>query len=238
MSDSPNSLVGPGLLPDDLSAISASPIDSQIFLYDVDIFLAAIIGFIILLRVPRGLARFWKSYEWRNGHILGYTRPRQRAAVSRHPSQSHPTRHPSGSRSRGRSPGGEKAYATTDESHTLHSHTAVRLNHRGQRIQPSYPPHVSSHPAFLRPVIHYLKLSYVPGYSNLQILIMLAYFSILLFALLYKSNVWTDPDRAGWIAASQLPFLFAFAAKNNVIGWSLGVEYQKVRSSVLLKPSA
>lgn len=64
---------------------------------------------------------------------------------------------------------------------------------------------------------------------------MLAYFSILLFALLYKSSVWTDPGRAGWIAASQLPFLFAFAAKNNMIGWLLGVEYQKVRSSVLLK---
>ncbi|KAF8336099.1 hypothetical protein F5887DRAFT_988205, partial [Amanita rubescens] len=225
MSDGPVSFVG--LLSDDLSTIGTPSINSQILAYDLDIFLAAVIGLIVLLRLPRGLARFWKSYEWCNGHILGYTRPSQRAAVSRRPSQSHPTRHPSASRNRGRSPGAEKAYAATDESHTLYSHAAMRHNHKGQRIQPSYPPHVSSHPAFLRPLIHFLKLSYLPGYSNLQIFIMLAYFSILLFALLYKSNVWTDPDRAGWIAASQLPFLFAFAAKNNVIGWSLGVEYQK-----------
>lgn len=213
----------------DLSIVGGtSAVNPQTLVSNIDIFIAAVIALVILLRLPRGLARFWKTYEWCNGHFLGYTRTRSRtASLSRRPSQSHPTRHPSSSR-RNRSPGQEKGYAPTDESHTLYSHTAVRLNQKGQQIQPSYPPHISSYPSFIRPLVGLFRSSYVPGYSNLQLLIMLAYFGVLLFALLYQSNTFTDPSRAGWIAVSQLPFLFAFAAKNNVLGWLLGVEYQKV----------
>ena len=213
----------------DLSVVGGtSAVNPQTLVSNIDIFIASFIALIILLRLPRGLARFWKTYEWCNGHFLGYTRTRSRtASLSRGPSQSHPTRHPSSSR-RNRSPGQEKGYAPTDESHTLYSHTAMRLNQKGQQIQPSYPPHISSYPSFIRPLIGLFRSSFVPGYSNLQLVIMLAYFGVLLFALLYQSNAFTDPGRAGWIAVSQLPFLFAFAAKNNVLGWLLGVEYQKV----------
>ena len=222
-----------GSLSDALATVTAgtSPVDSQTLVYNIDIFIASAIALIILLRLPRGLARFWKTYEWCNGHFLGYTRTRSRtASLSRGPSQSHPTRQPSSSR---RAQGTEKGCATTDDSHTLYSHTAIRMNRKGQRIQPSYPPHISSYPSFIRPLIGLLRSSFVPGYSILQLFIMLAYFGVLLFALLYKSNAITDPSRAGWIAVSQLPFLVAFAAKNNILGWLLGVEYQKVCIHIL-----
>ncbi|KAK2464431.1 hypothetical protein APHAL10511_003579 [Amanita phalloides] len=219
----PTTLVG--VLMDNF-ALPTPPIDPRALVYYTDIFLASVIAFIIILRLPRGLARFWKTYEWCNGHFLSYTPPRQRATVSRRPSQGQPARQPSTSR-RGRSPGAEKGYAATDESHTLYSHTATRLNHKGQRMQPSYPPHFASCPAFLRRVVGLLSVSNVPGYSNLQLLIMLAYSGVLVFALLYRSNFFTNQRRAGWVAVSQLPFLLAFIAKNNVLGWLMGIEYQK-----------
>ncbi|KAF8625150.1 hypothetical protein AX15_005535, partial [Amanita polypyramis BW_CC] len=205
-------------------------VDPKVLVYKIDIFLLSVIGFAILLRWPRGLARFWKTYEWCNGHFLSYARPRQRTTLSRRPSQPQPARQPSGSR-RGRSPGAaaavaEKGYADTEESHTLNSHTAIRLNRKGKPIQPSYPPHVPAYPAFLRRLVSLFNLSYVSGYSNIQVFIMLAYFAVLLFPLLHRSNPLTDMKRSGWIAASQLPFLFLFATKNNMLGWLLGIGYQ------------
>ncbi|KAF8880563.1 hypothetical protein BD779DRAFT_1788575 [Infundibulicybe gibba] len=38
----------------------------------------------------------------------------------------------------------------------------------------------------------------------------------------------TDPVRAGWVAIAQVPFVFAFAAKNSVPGAFLGVGYEKL----------
>ncbi|KAJ3765256.1 hypothetical protein FB446DRAFT_625068, partial [Lentinula raphanica] len=38
----------------------------------------------------------------------------------------------------------------------------------------------------------------------------------------------TDTVRFGWITASQLPFVYAFGTKNNVLGMFLGIGYEKI----------
>ncbi|KAG0693019.1 hypothetical protein DFH29DRAFT_1007765 [Suillus ampliporus] len=44
----------------------------------------------------------------------------------------------------------------------------------------------------------------------------------------YSSNPFTDPERAGWVIASQIPFVYALATKNNIIGMMVGVGYEKL----------
>lgn len=50
----------------------------------------------------------------------------------------------------------------------------------------------------------------------------------LLYALLYRSDPFTDPVRAGYVALAQLPLVVTLAAKNNVPAWLLGTSYEKL----------
>ncbi|KAF8347439.1 hypothetical protein F5887DRAFT_31662 [Amanita rubescens] len=66
------------------------------------------------------------------------------------------------------------------------------------------------------------------GYSKLQVLLVLGYFSIWLYTFSCVANPFTDPKRSGWIVIFQLPFLFMFSAKNNILGWLVGFGYQSL----------
>ncbi|KAK2460219.1 hypothetical protein APHAL10511_007754 [Amanita phalloides] len=141
----------------------------------VDILIGALVGFVILLRLPRALARLWKRSEWLDGHFLRYSARKVQVP---------PT------------------------------------------LRSSCPPHIPAYPAFLRPIVGPLGQSIAFGYSNLQILVMLAYLAIMLYAFSYHSNFLSTPVRPAYIAVAQLPFLYAFAAKNSVPGSLLGMGYQ------------
>ncbi|PFH47037.1 hypothetical protein AMATHDRAFT_153113 [Amanita thiersii Skay4041] len=191
----------------------------QALVFHVHLFIAGCIALVVLLRLPRGLVRFWKPSEWCSGHFFRRVRFRERAKLTRAP------RHGQVSRESSR-------FASTDESHTLCAQTATRaihfVDHKGRPLKPSYPPHVPSCPSILRPLVGPLRKCIIPGYSNLQVLIMVAYLAVLLYPFIYRSNFLVEAQRAGWIAVAQLPFLIAFAAKNNVVGWLLGVGYQNL----------
>lgn len=64
-------------------------------------------------------------------------------------------------------------------------------------------------------------------------LLLLVYFGVLLFAALYKNNIFKNSVRAGLVAASQIPVVVIFAMKNNFISALLGVGYVKVHSFLL-----
>jgi ferric-chelate reductase len=68
----------------------------------------------------------------------------------------------------------------------------------------------------------------LPGFSLGQLLVLMTYLAILLYATFYNSNIFLDQSRTGWIAVSQYPFVYAFAQKNNFIGAFLGFGYEKV----------
>ena len=66
------------------------------------------------------------------------------------------------------------------------------------------------------------------GHSVGRTIILLGYFTIVIFALLYKSNPFKAYVRAGFVAAAQVPIVVALGTKNNVIGRFLSMGYEKV----------
>ena len=187
----------------------------------IDILIAALIGFLALLQLPRALARVWKKSEWSQGHFLQY-KPRNGQTLEGSSRDNVIPIKESLSK--------EPMSSTTSEGHAFYNHSDRRrlLKSKGG-TQPTHPPHIPAYPTFLRPLAERLSISVVPGYSNLQVLVMLAYLGILLYAFSYHSNFLNNPRRSGILAASQLPFLYAFASKNNVPGSLLGIGYQGVR---------
>ncbi|KAG2143176.1 hypothetical protein BD769DRAFT_1625727 [Suillus cothurnatus] len=61
-----------------------------------------------------------------------------------------------------------------------------------------------------------------------QVLLMLVYITIIFYVSFYKSDPFTDPLRAGFVITSQIPFVYALATKNNIIGMMVGVGYEKL----------
>ena len=198
------------------------PPDNDLLLVErVDISIAALIGFLALLRLPRLLARLWKWSEWSGGHFLRFKVGNRWALSSPSANNANPIK-----KSRSDKP----EFAMTCESDSCYNHSDQQHFRVSTLEHPrsTYSPHIPAFPAFLRPVAEYLRLSIIPGYSNSQVLVMLVYLGILLFALFYRSDFFKNPKRPGLVAASQLPFVFAFAAKNNVPGSLLGIGYQHV----------
>lgn len=73
--------------------------------------------------------------------------------------------------------------------------------------------------------------------SVAQVLVIIAYSAGILVSLNFRSQIFSHPIRAGWIVASQIPFLYAFATKNNIVGYLGGYGYEKVfiRASYALR---
>ncbi|KAF9239987.1 ferric reductase like transmembrane component-domain-containing protein [Melanogaster broomeanus] len=91
--------------------------------------------------------------------------------------------------------------------------------------QPWHLPMLSS---FVHPLASFLNRRVHEGYSVAQALLMAAYTVALLYVGFYQSNPFIDPMRAGWVAVSQVPFIYALATKNNLIGILVGVGYEKL----------
>lgn len=190
-------------------------VHAEALVFHVDIFILALIALLVLLRLPRAFARLWSTSEWCNGHIL-LDRPYQRSTIAQSYQNAYPPPNP-------------KEVATED-SHTLFSHSnqPQRIDSKGRPLTVSYPPHVASSLRFLRPLISMCRHRISPGFSAGQFLVLLYYFSVLVYAAFYKSSPFTDPLRAGWVAIGQLPFVFAFATKNNILGAFLGMSYSQL----------
>ncbi|EKM52997.1 uncharacterized protein PHACADRAFT_49775, partial [Phanerochaete carnosa HHB-10118-sp] len=58
--------------------------------------------------------------------------------------------------------------------------------------------------------------------------LLILYFSTLLFAALYRDSVFNNSIREGAIVASQLPWVYMLASKNNIIGTMTGRGYEKL----------
>ncbi|ESK85768.1 putative iron reductase [Moniliophthora roreri MCA 2997] len=188
-----------------------SDIESFGLLYHINLFLFGILGLIFLFRLPRLLARCWSMSEltdtlFLHHHSLGTHRRVQ------FNSEKGPTHRD----------------LSTDNSHNRSPRSYQRVDDKGRPIVPSYPPHVSSCPKLLRPLLRMLRRRIAPGISIGKVLVMGLYFAIMLYPGFYQVNPFADPDRYGWIAVSQYPLALALAAKNSVLGSVLGVGYEKL----------
>ena len=64
--------------------------------------------------------------------------------------------------------------------------------------------------------------------SVAQVLVMTIYSAGILTSLNFRCQIFSHSSRGGWIVASQIPFLYAFAMKNNIPGYLAGFGYEKV----------
>ncbi|KAL0958841.1 hypothetical protein HGRIS_014159 [Hohenbuehelia grisea] len=204
---------------DDLSDFAPHP--GSELAYHTDLFILALLAACVLFRLPRAIARLSIAAEWLNGHVFHHTQAKRaplHPIAPRRPSQrSH------------RSTSSRKTSASEAGHTTYDSH--ARLAYRDEkRSYPhhSYPPHVGAYWANLRPLADVLRKRLSPGFSLGQGLLLVMYFAIILYSTLYKSSPFQDPARAGFVAMSQLPVVFALATKNNVAGTLVGLGYEKL----------
>jgi hypothetical protein len=117
----------------------------------------------------------------------------------------------------------------TDVSHSIFSHPSRSARGRIEFPSPRISYFIDSAPRRISPsTSDYSRIlcgaGYHPGRLRLRFTIRSTF---------YKSNVFTDPVRTGFVAMAQIPFVFAFSMKNNFLGMLVGLGYEKVFTSSL-----
>ncbi|KAF8664121.1 hypothetical protein AX16_000811 [Volvariella volvacea WC 439] len=195
--------------------------------FHVDVLILVLIGIVVLLRLPRGLARFWSRSEWTNGHFLGHKNyPREAALrdIAYYNKEIYSEKDKFTSLAVGGSHSSPHRHAGPSSGKNTPSELPIQVV---DNIA-SPPPHVSSCMGVFRSVEVPLRARFVPGFSYGQVLVILLYIACVAYPSFYQSNPFTDPARAGWIAISQAPFVVAFAVKNNLLGGLMGFGYEKL----------
>ncbi|KAJ7472300.1 hypothetical protein B0H11DRAFT_1349789 [Mycena galericulata] len=180
--------------------------------------LLALVALIFLLRIPRVFPRLWRLSEWTRGHFLGYapyTGPSLAPRVI-FPAPAFPTF------------GYTKEMDFSQDSHTLYDPQAAATV-RWRHMLNSYPRHIPPTPPFLRTMVSLLRSRVAPGFSAAQLMVCAGYLAVLLYPAIYRSTgPFVDIIRYGYLSASQIPFIFALGAKNNLFGIFWGLGYEKL----------
>ena len=80
------------------------------------------------------------------------------------------------------------------------------VQHKDSPRSTAFPPHVPTMSSILYPIGSSLERRLMLGFSVGQAVILGVYAIILQYESLYKSNLFTDPVRTGFVATAQLPF--------------------------------
>ncbi|OJA16573.1 hypothetical protein AZE42_03834 [Rhizopogon vesiculosus] len=195
-----------------------SPVNPFDLAFHIDIFLIAFAGVFALFALPRAVARFSRVAEWRQGHILRAIPLERRAPRP-------PVMRSVQSLAFG-APAADNV--TSEESHTLHSDTHLIRHPAAKQEGWSLPPHVRAWSSRVPTFGSILRYRLETGFSAGQALVLLVYFSVLVYAGLLKSNPFSDPLRTGFVAMSQIPIVYLLATKNNLLGMLIGAGYEKV----------
>ncbi|KAF6752852.1 ferric reductase transmembrane component [Ephemerocybe angulata] len=241
MSSSSLTDAGPTAIEGALGATTTTPgnpallsqlVISTSLVFQVNLFIYGVIVVLIVYRIPHLIGLFGTSSEWYNGHFLRYVTPRRsKAARAREKVARAMQRNDSARTVVGDDP--------MDPSKDIPMVEYLRHPNNGRRraleANPHsrktflFPTHVPAVPAALRSLLSASRArGLVPGYSAAQLLVLILYFIVLLYATLYRSNPFIDATRPAWVAVSQIPFVLVMAQKNNVFGWLLGLGYEKL----------
>ena len=191
------------------AAVAPPAVNDLRLVFNGDIVLLVLFAGFVVISLPRAFARL--SSAWSQGHILR--------------SISDNRRNRKGPVSTSSTEPGHHIEMKSDDSHTAYSHTDLSSREGGNAAIPHHVPKMST---LLHPIASPLKGRTMPGFSLGQTLILVIYSTILIYLSLYKSSTITDPERTGVVAMSQIPFVFAFAMKNNLLGAFIGLGYEKV----------
>lgn len=231
------------------STVTPPPFNNTQFVFHLNIFLFSIIGIFVLFSLPRCLARYSRASAWRDGHSLRSGPPLSR---SRSYSRSHKHQfelHPHSSRPHPSRKTTDETLTSdglaSDDSHTLYAHTPATHYLTTSLDAPPpgrspYPPHVPAWSArtHLHAAAALLGRRVNLGLSLGQGFLLAFYAGALAFGVLHRSSPFTDPLRAGFVAVSQVPLVYALAARNGPLSALLGIGYEKVRDSMAVESSA
>ncbi|KAH7890414.1 ferric reductase like transmembrane component-domain-containing protein [Phlebopus sp. FC_14] len=215
------------------AATTVSPVDDETFVYHLDIFIFGIILAFALFNAPRAIAHLANRSGWLQGLFLRNVPLTRQPRINLNTNSIYLHSNP------------QKSVVDVDEGST-ESFTAYepapylpgQLGEKGAAASPAFavvtassakqPLHVPKLSSVMHPVANVLSHRVHEGYSLGQVLLMLAYTVVILYAGLYRSDPFSDPLRAGWVATSQIPFVYALATKNNIIGILVGSGYEKL----------
>ncbi|KAG2004715.1 ferric reductase transmembrane component, variant 2 [Coprinopsis cinerea AmutBmut pab1-1] len=233
----------------------AQLIKSTTLVFNVNLFIYALIAVVAILRVPHLIGLFGTTSEWYSGHFLHYSEPKEekvrvqrndssRTIVARHNSTKSVGRNNSTKTTLNRNAstkttlerhnstktvvGGKEEEYAMDDYALPYSGGNHRRRGQVERVDVKYPPHFAVVPPFFRPLLSLSRVRLFDGYSTGQLALLASYFYTLVYATFFKSNPFIDATRPAWVAISQMPLLFALAQKNSLLGSLLGYGYEKL----------
>ncbi|THH20120.1 hypothetical protein EUX98_g8647 [Antrodiella citrinella] len=106
--------------------------------------------------------------------------------------------------------------------------TLTTASTRIRRRREGLPAHMPSFSARIPYATNILRFTLRPGMDVGKAMILVSYFSILLYGTFYKSNVFSNAIRTGYLAVSQIPVVVVLGTKNNPIGMLLGMGYERL----------
>lgn len=212
------------------------PVDlNSSLVYQLDIFLLIVILVFTVFSAPRAIARFARPSEWSQGYCLRSITLSRQPRIDLNTNSIYLNSDP------------QTAVLDLDGGSTenVHSQSVPYLPSHSTHDEKALPPHprplatlvpsstqqtwhMPMLSSLLPPVAGLLHRRVHENYSLGQILLMAGYSIVILYAGLYQSNPFVDPDRSGWVCVSQLPFIYVLSTKNNVIGMLVSVGYEKV----------
>ncbi|KAJ3559281.1 hypothetical protein NM688_g432 [Phlebia brevispora] len=188
-----------------LQARAGSPGDDNgSVVFWTDIFLLLVLGIFVIAALPRSFVRFIRLSGWRKGVVL------YRTSVI--PEE---TRSTQSGTSFTLEPSSEKNSKNT---------TSVKAISGYYEAQP----HLESLTSRWHTLACIFREPILPRMTVGRALLLIFYFAVLLFAALFRNSVFKNPIRAGALAASQIPWVYILATKNNVIGTLLGLGYERL----------
>lgn len=234
-------------------AISISSSYNVNLVFNVDVLLLCILSLFVLFALPRSVVRFTHLSQWSEGHLLRWVNVRVRShrvfplLTDHHISSLQPAHLTS------KSPalipedpfsdvyqekGSDDGHSYSSHIHLFRSLSSASQNHLTRNVSSvstisgrprRLPTHMASWSTMLPFIAAFFRTPIRPGLSVGKAAIMATYFVIIMYAGLHKSNPFTDPVRAGFVAMSQVPVVVLLATKNNVLGMFIGVGYEQVR---------
>ncbi|KAG8705482.1 hypothetical protein FRC09_002931 [Ceratobasidium sp. 395] len=217
------------------------PLSNEEIAFYTDILILLVLLFFTLTALPRIIVRLTHTSAWRDGWII-----LRGSSSASSPSTLYPTRSFTVSRqpTLRRVLSEKKIVLGTTESDTWESsfgpydgapkskttlggvNTVSHLRHaRGE--QPNLPTRCPSYLSLLQPASKLVSARY-DGYSVGQYVLLLLYATLIGVSMFLYSTPVSNIQRAGFVCISQLPIVFALGTKNSLIGWLVGMGYEKL----------
>ncbi|KAI9453098.1 hypothetical protein BJY52DRAFT_1225799 [Lactarius psammicola] len=206
------------------------------FAFRIDVLLLSLFALYVVSTLPRALVRLFQPSDVFNGFFLRSGSKRAPAGWSNSTSTLLRANTLDSSESKGKANAASPVHHSTGVRMALGEDSRVTdpfpalvvpvANRRSSARQPYAPTRIPRWTTVVHPSLAYtLNFRVSSGFSLGQLLVLIAYGLIFLYACLYRSNPLKDPIRTAYIAVSQIPIIVALANKSNWLSWLKQLNY-------------